>query len=746
RGIVHRDIKPANILLQDGEPLVADFGIAFAVGPEARRLTQTGLTVGTPQYMSPEQATADERVGPTTDVWSTGCVLYETLTGEPPFDAKTSQGVVGKVLSQEPVRATERRRAVPLHVADAMSRALEKLPADRFQTAGEFAAALSGQGTTHPAPSTRDTASWRLAAGVGAAAFLLGALLSGLLLTGQSADPPSGLVRFRVPAALQNAQARATAIARQGDVIAEGGARKPLIVRRLDRMDVGSVVAGAGFHPFFSPDGEWLAYFDGRGLRKVSVAGGSPVDIASVGARSLGGTWRQDRIVFATTEGLTRVSEDGGTTQVLAEPDPDQGELYYAWPHLLPDGRTLLFTILSTDASSDSHGVIAALDMETLETTPVLRGGSNPRFVGGDRLLFSSGSRLRAVPLDPSTLQLDAEPVEVLSDPVMIVRSYGADFDVSDQGALVYAPPYVQPERTLVWVTPRGGFEDLGAPARHYVYPRLSPDGLRLTVDISPPNRLRDLYVWDSSLGSLSRLTDEPGEELFGVWSRDGGTIYYSANVSGPFGLYARAADGSGEPRLLHQGSRHLFAMSTTPDGARLLATTPGDPGGGFDIVSISLSDPQDVQVHLATEHAEESPEVSPDGRWLAYASNSTGQFQVYLGRFPDAGGQRWQVSVEGGNHPVWSATGDRMYWRAPSGDIMETELAFEPDPSILNSVVAASHTDQLYAAESTARRHAVSPVDQRVLLTRPLAQPEEGGLVVILNWFEALDRLVPPD
>ena len=745
QGVVHRDIKPANILLQDGEALVADFGIAFAVGAEARRLTQTGLTVGTPQYMSPEQATAEDRVGPTTDLWSTGCVLYEALTGEPPFDAKTSQGVVGKVLTQDPVPATERRKAVPPHVAYALTRSLEKLPADRFQTAGEFAAALTAGEAVRVLPASGEPRPWRLLAGVGAAGLLLGALLTSALLSNSSGDRSRGVVRFRIPAALQNAQTRATAITPQGHVVAEGGNRKPLLIRRLDRMDEPATVASAGFHPFFSPDGEWVAYFDAAGLRKMPVGGGSAVDLAPLVDRTLGGTWMGDRIVFANTGGLYLLSEDGGTPVVLAEPNADQDELHYAWPHFLPGGRIVLFTIVSTEASSDSEGVIAALDLESGEVTPILRGGSTPRYVEGERLLFSTGGRLQAVSFDPSSLQTGDAPVEALPDPVMVVRSYGADFDVAANGTLIYAPPYVQPERTLAWVTPEGSLEDLGAPARHYVYPRLSPDGLRLVVDLSPPNRQRDLYVWDSALGSLNRLTDEPGEELFGVWSRDGRTVYYSANVDGPFGVWARAADGSGESRLVYQGDRPTFLMGMTPDGDRLVATTVRENSGGFDIMSVSVTDPSDVQIHLATEYNETSPSVSPDGQWLAYSSNSTGQPQVYIGRFPDASGSRWQVSVDGGQHPVWGATGDHLFWRDPTGDIIRTEVAFDPEPSVGAAGVAAPHTDQLFAAEGTERRHAVSPRDGRILLSRPLAQQEEGGVVMVLNWFEELNRLIPP-
>ena len=743
-GVVHRDIKPGNILLQDGRPLVADFGIALAVGAREDRLTDTGLSLGTPEYMSPEQATGSQTIGAATDIWAAGCVLYEMLVGEPPHTAKTPQVVLGRIVSSEAEPVTARRKTAPSNVSAAVAKSLEKIPADRFVSAAEFARALSDPDFARdPIVKAGGGRSWSLAAG----AFALGAVAWAVVggLTGATRGSAVGdpVVRFKIDGDFIFPTGRIVAVAPAGDLIADATREAVLSVRGLDRTDAPDTLASGFTQPFFSPSGEWIGGFPGNGIGRVSRDGGVPEVLVRTNARFFGGSWLdEETLVVASSLGLHRVSVVERELELLAEPDTTAGELYYAWPEALPGGRAVLFTIVPTAADSDAEAEIAVMDLESGVHTTVLRGGSSPRYAPGGRLIYSARGQLHAVGFDPESYRITGDPVPLPIDGVRLARPFGADFDVSDNGTLSYVPEPGPLDRTMVWISPDGSEEPLGTPPLRYVYPRISPDGTRIVVDVSGDSR--DLYIWNVERRTLSRLTDHPGEEFFGLWSPDGRRVYFTSNRTGVFNVHVRNADGSGEAEIVHADAAAHMLSSRSSDGRHLIVARVGEGEAGFDLISVDLLNPS-MRSHLATPAAESSADLSPDGRWLAYQSDASGQLEVYVGPFPNTGDRRWKISINGGSQPRWDPAGDRLYYRAPTGEILGVSVGREPDFSVGEVSRVLPHVDGWGSSQRGGRRYDISPVDGRFLVTKPVEGGESNGLVVVVNWIRELDQLVPP-
>ena len=450
--------------------------------------------------------------------------------------------------------------------------------------------------------------------------------------------------------------------------------------------------------------------------------------------------------MFATNVGLHRVSAQGGEPELLAAPDPQQGELFYAWPELLPGDRVVLFTIVpqgSQGADADSQAQVAAFDLETGEQTIVLRGGSRARYVSTGHLVYSAGSRLHAVSFDRQTLEVHGAGVALSPAGLAVTRQAGADFDVSQTGTLVYVPAgFSSRLRTLVWIDRDGREEPLSTPPANYIYPRVSPDGTRVASDISAENG-RDIHIWDEERKSLTRLTDHPTEELLPAWSRDGQRVFFSSDRNGVFNIYSRAADGSGQAELHVESDRVHMLRGLTPDGERLLVGQVGQ-GGLFDMVSLTAGQPVQVETLRATDYTDGSMAVSPDGHWLAYQSDDSGQHEVYVAPIADVERQRWQISIDGGAHPVWSPAGDELYYRAATGDMMAAATELTPSFAVGEVTQVFQTVDGRGAGTAGARGFDVSPVDGRFLMTKPVNEVQQNGINVVLNWHQELLERVP--
>jgi serine/threonine-protein kinase len=665
RGVIHRDIKPENILLTSGAAVVADFGIARAVTEAGGgRLTETGISLGTPQYMSPEQATADRELDGRSDVYALGCVLYEMLAGEPPFAGPTAQSVIAKVLTETPRPVRVARPAAPRHVEAAIHTALAKLPADRFRTAAEFAVALTApvattasDVTAGPRVATRPRRpGWRWAlASVGVLIVAIVVALSGRLRPAREGPRPVVRVTLELPteAQLQDREGPPIALSPDGTVLVYSG-RQQLFMRRLDQIEPIPLPNTQGAEqPFFSPDGQHIGFFAGGSLKRVPLAGGPAVTLAGV-QQLWGATWgSREVIVFASGGDLFRVSGAGGAVERVQLSDTTTARIY-RWPEFLPDGKRLLVTL----AGGRAVHTVGLVDLESGAVTRVAGAGepsTHPHFVEPDWLVCLGGEgTIFAVPFDWRAGRVTGPAQPVLES----VRSgiWGdAKLGLSRGGWAVYLQGSVT-QRQLTLVDRRGNARVFATDSRPFSDPRFSPDAREVAVTILAPGRglVGDIWLLDLQQATLSRLTFDRLQQ-FPEWSADGRQVVFTRWITG----VAAAPAGGGPIETLYE-SRNVFEAALTHDGRTIVYRENGVPGELYYVRRDSLDRPHALFV---TPFDERAPAVAPDDRWLAYVSNESGRDEVYVRPFPEGGG-RWQVSVAGGAEPRWRADGSELFYR----------------------------------------------------------------------------------
>jgi serine/threonine-protein kinase len=459
-------------------------------------------------------------------------------------------------------------------------------------------------------------------------------------------------------------------------VVYVGNGGTQLFVRALDAFEPVAIASGQVRGPFISPDGQWVG-FNRAGIYKVAMTGGPSFRVASTDGGAGAATWGpDDTIIFSTsnpTTGLQRVSASGGTAEVLTRPDRAQGEADHLWPEILPSGHAVLFTITSQTGGPDSAQV-AVRDLRTGTQKVLVRGGSHAHYVATGHLLYLAAGTLHAIRFDPNRLETHGTAVPVL--PQLAVTGNGAgDFAVAGDGTLVYvnAPGSLgATERTLVWVDRTGKKEPISTPPRAYEHPRLSPDGTR--VAIYSADQENDIWIWDLGRTTLTRLTLDPGQDNFPLWTPDGRRIIFSSNRGlGQPNLWSQMADGTGAAERLTTNSRAQFVNGITPDGTAALynETTPTSR----DLLQVELGGPHRVTPLLQTKFNERNGIVSPDGRWLAYESDSSGSFEIYIRPFPNVGDGQWQVSTAGGRQPLWARSGKELFYLGADGTLVRVPV-----------------------------------------------------------------------
>jgi serine/threonine-protein kinase len=740
-GVIHRDIKPENILLQDGRALVADFGIALAVSAAAGgRMTETGLSLGTPHYMSPEQATADKDISARSDVYSLGSVLYEMLTGDPPHTASSAQAIIMKIVTEEAATVTQVRRSVPPHVAAAVATALEKLPADRFASAADFVAALqnprfataatAGPASGSAVPQPRRSA---LVAVLAAAAVLLAGLAAwGWLRPG----PPSTVARFDIrvggsPGPATGGNGGSLAVAPDGSHFVYVGVDGTLYDRPLDRLESRPLPA-RGVAPFFSPDGEWVGYADGTALKKVAPNGGPPLEIGAVSADLFrGAAWGEDgTIVYApdVTSPLLRIPEGGGPVDTLTQLNPAAGVVSHRWPAWLPGQRGILFQACR---GSVDRCDIAVLDLRT-DSVRHLVPGTNPHFVPTGHMVYATANgALLAAPFDPDRMVLTGNPVSLMEG-VLVRASWNGDFTIARNGTLLYLSGRTGGD-DLALVDSTGTARVLLPDLVDAGGPRFSPDGRRIVFTAAPEGPSEG-WIFDRTLETMSRLTFE-GNVMYPVWTARGDTVYYSTDAgSASRDLWRRAADGSGESErvLERDGDQFEVALPATGGVALLREVTAGT---ALDLFTLPLRPVGEPRPWVVTEFLERSPTLSPDARWAAYASNESGQDEVYVRAFPEAEG-RWQVSSGGGTEPLWSNDGRTIYYR---GADTLFAVAVETRPTFAVGQRRMVFTTR-FQRQSSHRNYDRDPRTGEFVLLTP-SEDDATAMVVVLNWFDELRR-----
>jgi serine/threonine-protein kinase len=676
-GIIHRDIKPENILLHDGRALVADFGIALAASKAGgTRMTETGMSLGTPTYMSPEQAMGEREITATSDVYALGCVIYEMLLGEPPFTGPTAQSIVAKVMTEKPAPLLPRRDRIPANVENAVLTALEKLPADRFASAAQLVEALGDPGyATSVSPAVRGmpaSGGSRLRALTRHPA--LAAVISGLVLgmlglaagwaTWRPRPPtfPPAVLRYGITlpdsVAWQDGDGGTIALAPDGSVFAYTS-RAGLMLRSSDRLDPVPVPGGRrALSPFFSPDGRWIGFLADRRLMKVQLNGGAPLAIVDslIGYNFDWGT--DDTIRYHTapptdlsSRVLMAVPARGGTPRVLARPDSGSGELFRS-PTLLPNRRTVLFTLWTRNT-----GRLAALDLKTGAITRFDQTGAAPRWVDpGFVVMVNSDGTLSALPFDLRTVRPAGDPVTIARDLLQPDR-VSIRGDASISGSLVYVQSGAISRRRLMLVSRSGQASALVTEQKGYAGPRFSPDGRRVAVGITEEGGgATDVWVLDVGPHAWSRLTTDRISNR-PIWTPDGRRIVYSSFDD----LWWIAADGSERPESLLVTVGTRFAGTVTPDGrAVVFQSLSGDPTGIRTLVFDSAPAARTI---VPAAFNESAPALSPDGQWLAYQSDEAGRMEVYVRPYPGPGA-RVPVSVHGGTEPAWSRDGRELFYR----------------------------------------------------------------------------------
>ena len=542
----------------------------------------------------------------------------------------------------------------------------------------------------------------------------------------------------------------ALAISPDGRLVVYGsreGGTPELWVRQLDQLEATPLRGTEGaVAPFFSPDGEWLAFRDARDntLKRVPVLGGTPVTIATLGADAKSLSWgSDDTIVFSNRgqtrgAGLSRVPAVGGEPVVLTTPDPEQGETDHWWAQALPGGKTVLFTAW---AGSDAASRIAAVSVETGEVTYLELQGTHPQFTPTGHLVYGVNGTLWAVGFDPDRLEVTSTPVPVVEN-VTVQESGTANFGFAANGSLVYLSDEAGGgiERTLVWVDRQGREEPLGLPPQQYEFPRVSPDGTRVAVSVIGEENL-DVWVWDVARGGLSRITTDPADDgPDPVWTPDSEKVVFQSDRNGALGLFWRAADGTGDvERLMTMADVNTIRpTSLSPDGAHLLFhTLSAETNWDIGMLSIGEGRPTMLVQSDATEY---DGEISPDGSWIAYTSDEAGSADIYVRRFPDLS-ERHRISTEGGRGPVWSTDGQEIIFRRFGGGVppVMMAVAVTTEPTFTIGTPEVLFEQPYY--RSGGRHYDLAP-DGRLLMIKQ--RSATVNIHVVLNWFEELQRLVP--
>jgi serine/threonine-protein kinase len=721
--------------------------------------------------MAPEQLESAES-DPRADIWAFGCVLYEAIAGRRPFEGKTQVSLIGAILEREPPPISDLQPMTPPAVVRIVRTCLAKNPDDRFQTAhdlclqlrwveeGGSAVGLAAPAVTHR--KSRERTLW--IAGAGFAVLAAVAAVWWLKL-----DPPVTGVVGRFEYLLPEAQ-RFTRTGRHVLAASPDGKRfayianQQIYIRAMDSLDA-QPVPGTNedpMEPVFSPDGQWLAYFTPTNgassrdwtLKKIAVAGGAAVTLAQLPAAPHGASWRDGSIVFAINSGgsmVQAVPDAGGVPRTLATAGASDGFLMH--PQLLDDGKHLLFVVRRGGDGNEGEGSIVVQTLAGKDRRTLVNGGSDPRVLPGGQLLYIHHGALFAVPFDQKQLSVTGGPVPVVQGITETGTTWAGQFAVSSGGTLVFQPGTLESlnaRRTLVWVDRTGHEQPIPVKPRAFEYPRLSPDGRKIAV--SSQDEEHDIWIFEVEKETLTRLTSGPAFEYLPIWRPNSRYVFFASgpNAAAPgvrFDVQGRASDGIGTTETWTERLQGGFPMFLAGDGKSLVHLGYSPQGNLGYFVSPLAPKGSPRPLFSDSNYAGYNADISPDGRWIAYDSNESGQSEVYVRPFPAVESGRWQVSSEGGSRPVWSRSGRELFFVNAADKMavaaVRPAASFEYSKAQVLFDIPVSYRGTL----SPFRTFDVSADGKRFLMLKNLASADttqRRSLVVVQNWFVELKARMP--
>ncbi len=773
KGIIHRDLKPANVrITPDAQVKILDFGLAKSfpgkapAGSELETVsasdseTGEGRVLGTVSYMSPEQArglAVDKR----TDVWAFGCVLYEALTGRRAFRGDTSSDTVARILEHEPDWDALPDDTPPF-IRLLLHRCLQKDVKERLHDIADARIEIrDASSDSYRAMSTAEVLAapprrgvlkrlvpWAVAGLLAAAAAVA---FWGPRQTGTPAGPTSRFVTTLPPGqTIPNRGSWGSTVALTADgsqlvYLAEEDGTRRLYRRSLDSFEAEPIPGTEGaLSPFLSPDGNWVGFYAGQEVKKVSLRGGALSTICTVDKTTFrGGSWGpRDTIAYSQcTYGLRVVPVAGGTPEVLTSVSDIQYEGNHAFPQFLPGGEAVLYTV----DNSPVDARIAVHHLVTGEQKTLIDPGSHGRYVPTGHIVYGWEGELLAVPFDLAKLEVTGLPVRVLDGVLMEGTPRATHFSISDNGSLAYVPGgMVRDQSTLAWVDRTGKVEALPFPPSLWG-PRVSPDGTQILVTRSDPRGAGScVWAYELERGVERRITDETGAEYWPIWSPDGRRVVFNSRREGRTVMASKPVDGSDpENTLVERAETWPSPYSWATDGS--LAYQESERlFGKFDIWVLPPDGPP--HVFLQTTSNEFHPAISPDGRWMAYVSDESGRMEVNVRPYPGLGAVT-QVSIDGGSEPIWSPDGREIYYRRQGGDQV-IAVSFDPGgPSPRLGKPRLLFEGRYAPGFGYGRRYDLAPDGKRFLMVQ-LGEPPAPHTQynVVLNWFEELKRLVPTD
>jgi serine/threonine-protein kinase len=803
KNIVHRDLKPANIMIgPDGKVKILDFGLARAFAPESpgaeelhnsptitAAMTQAGTILGTVAYMSPEQARG-RPVDKRTDIWAFGCCLYEALTGKRPFRGETATDILAQIIELEPDWSALPKET-PGRIRILLWRCLQKDPQRRLRDIGEarFEISETSSGPSGSIPALGSTVDKPGITRTRHIVTALTALVLGVLATSlvwnfkptpvQDSAERQPVRRFSINLSLDAPLNRARggeegmALSPDGLLLvytaSTGTNQHSLFLRRLDKLDDAQPIAGTenAFAPFFSPDGQWIGFSTPDKLKKVSVQGGSPITLCDKSS-AMGASWGEDgHIVFSSGfgQGLKRISAAGGPVEDLMDESflQSNGLLLVGAPVVLPGGKSVLFAAVAGFSMEDVR--IAALTLESGEVKFLLDGAAAASYHPTGHLIYGQEQAVMAASFDPGTLEITGPGVQVTEENMTMLPDFRAPtlFSLSAEGTLVYAPGSEDPGgislvRTLVWVDREGNEEPVEAPPRAYRGVELSPDGTHVAVDAQDPNGGADIWILDLTREPVphQRLTFDPRWFYQALWTPDGQRVVFNSAGDGTWNLSSKAANGTGSVESLHTSKNPLVASTWSADGRSLIFSEFIDQSGS-DIWALSLDGESTTRPLIAESYNEGYPAISPDGRWIAYFSDESGQYNVYVRPFPNVDSGKWLISTRGGVYPIWAPDGRELYYlgAARSGDPWGVMVvAIETEPAFAAGNPEVLFRGEYLMASSIVRPYDISPDARRFLMIKEDSQAREAAeaveapptteLIVVENWGEMLKGITP--